>query len=435
MKRKTWHFGLLAILFSFLASPIGGIANIASAGLIFVALGWAILRRPKRQPIDLLLLIVAISLYWTIELLNTNVPSISIGLLGWRKSILFFVAVALGVLWLRDRVLAGVWLIRIILVACWISLAIHNYFPDYEASITRAAGQWTSEFQGETRMQGIFAGPFHVALAGSFLFLVAFYAFGQIGKVTALLCLLTGVATVAATEVRTGYVTMIIGALIWTVMRLRNRRTLFWLTLCTACLATVLLVGPSLSTSFSDWIVKSNPVLASLSSISTDSRFLGRFDTWMEAFQAIRQAPLLGWGPGSAGDAMGDEFSNGVHVTSHNVGLKYFVEGGIVGGGIVAVCVLVAVVGLIRSNAPCKPFGIAAALCLFAFGSTGAIVEAIPVSLVLAIFIGMAQPRSRVEGTARSRRQPHPDSTIEPRAQTRTDEATGQPCRTPPAQP
>lgn len=394
MKRGAWHFGLMVIAFSFLASPIGGVASVASAGLIFIAAGWAIFRRPKRQPLHLLLLIAAISVFWAIELLNTNVPSLSVGLLGWRKSVLFFVGLALGVLWLKDRALACIWLIRIMLVACWISLVIHNYFAEYEASITRAADQWTSVFQGEPRMQGIFAGPFHVALVGSFLFLVAFYAFGLLGKSTALLCLLTGVATVAATEVRTGYVAMIVGVLIWVVIQLRNRRALFWLSLCTASMAAVLWVGPSLSTSFSDWILTSNPVLASLSSISTDTRFLGRFDTWAEALHAIGQAPFVGWGPGSAGDTMGEQFPAGLHVTSHNVALKYLVEGGIVGGILVLICVSAAFVGLLKSSELCKPFGIAAFLCILIFGSTGAIVEAIPISLVLAIFIGMAQPRS-----------------------------------------
>lgn len=394
---QFWYAGLGVFVISFLASPIGGaLSVIAAASLVGL---WLYLSARFGTKSNAVFLWVggALLAYWALLALHPNVPDAYTGILGWRKSCLFVVALYIGFLWPRSIGKSAKALWFLLGVACVISIIIHQIFPSFERSLSRSAGLWTSTFGGEARMQGIFAGPFHASLAGSFLVLIALYGWSENRRIHSFYSLAIGSVVLVLSQVRTGYVAIAFGVLAYLLLALRGIRRFAFLGGIAILGLLLVLFAPVFNLDLNDWFGSGNAALASLAEADTDTRLLGRFDTWEQALLLIRESPIIGWGAGSAGDTLAPLFAGGEHVTSHNVGLKYLVEGGLVGAFLV-VAVLMMLVAKVRSvNSTIRYALWPAVITLLVFGSTGAIVEAVPVSLLLAVFMGMAaNPRSDV---------------------------------------
>jgi O-antigen ligase len=129
------------------------------------------------------------------------------------------------------------------------------------------------------------------------------------------------------------------------------------------------------------------PALASLEDATTDSRFLGRTTTWETAARMINDSPLFGWGPGAAGATLEDYFSLDGHVTSHNILLKYGVEGGIV-GLVGIICILICCIIAVIRTKDSTHLGVAALVPLLVFGVTGSTVDTLPISFGLSVILG-----------------------------------------------
>lgn len=374
---------LLAAIQVFVSKPVDDTANITLLVLTAIIVGIAAL-----------------------EILNPNVPSLDVGLIGFRKSATFLLGVAMGLGWRGSR-LSGLKLAwGCLLAEAVISLGIHLALPSIENSIGRRSGIYTRTIGGVERMQGLLGGPFHVSMLGAFLFLSAFAPSVVIRqrwlRVTAAV---VGLACVYFSQVRVGMVTIAIGALILPIVTGSARRWVGRLfSVAAVGLLAVIFIDP-----LNEYARKVTALRVLLDNGLDDSRFTARFGSWSNGLDMVDRSPLVGFGSGSAGDTMNDYFVGFEFVTSHNMFLKYAVEGGV----FQMMLFLFLCIGLglaVRRRRDPTGFGLAAGLTVLVFGATGSAVEALPVSLGLAVIMGLcarqqtAVPADGAASTTRSSR-------------------------------
>lgn len=398
--RSLWVMGALAIVFSFAAAPFGAGIGAVSVALILGAVVAGMFSGARLESTTLIAPGFLFCAYWAVLVLHPNIPSVSVGLQGWVKSCLIVVGVLLGAVWIKSTELARKFLLICLNVACLISIVIHVAFPAFETSVARTAYAATGMFGGQLRMQGIFAGPFHVALAGSFLFLYGLLSMGESrSRWLTYISMVVGVVALQMSLVRTGYVVILGGILVGLMITPIRRRLLGVFRPAGIGLILAVLVVEIVFHPIQNSIVESE-VFGSIFGISSDTRFAGRVVTWGDSWEMILASPLFGYGSGSAGDTLGVFFADGGHVTSHNVLLKYLIEGGLVGFSLAAWFV-VSLVRAIRKAGPVGPDVLAAATCLIGFGFVGSTVESIPVSVILGILLGIS---SQPEGISVEKR-------------------------------
>lgn len=352
-------------------------------GLEVLLLAWAL--RPlvqRRVPRRLfyasgLLLIVAV--YWGLLLLHPNVPGMDIGLLGWRKSVIALCGIPIG---LQLRRTGGARVERTIVgtltVALAASVVVYFLLPGLEEQISRDAAHATSTLEGARRLQGLFAGPFHAAIAAGFLLSWSVLRAGK-WRALALCAGATGATGLILSNVRTGYVAVVLVAFVLVTARSTgdlSKRSI-------AHRRRVVVIGVLAFALFVAW-GGSTTALESLSGISSDDRFTNRFEAWGSAVDAVESSPTYGHGAGSAGDTLGAEFTGERrHWTSHNVLLKWAVEGGVVGLGLVLWLLIVGLGPTVRGAGKLASPGGVVVILFIVFGATGAIIEAMPVSFFL----------------------------------------------------
>ncbi|TCN49165.1 O-antigen ligase [Rhodococcus sp. SMB37] len=389
LDNSLWLTGSVAVVAAFLAAPFGAGVGAVSIGLLLLALGAAIFSGQRAYSTVVLPPAFFVCGYWAVLIFHPNIPTTITGMLGWTKSVMIVVSILLGAVWLQSRVKATRFLIWLLNVACLGSIVLHLWFPQIESSVVRSADMYTGMFGGETRMQGIFAGPFHMALAGSFLFLYGIFSVVDRGqRRIAIASIAIGIVSLHLSMVRTGYVIILVGLLVGLLFKPLRRRLVGYLRPAglIAIIGVILveLIFHPIQTAFFE-----NEVVESIFGLSTDSRFEGRIFTWSHAWEMFLNSPVFGYGSGSSGDTLSVEFVTGNHVTSHNAVLKYLVEGGVIGLILVGWLVVV-LFKAIRDAGHMSPEVIAATICLVGFGLVGSTVESMPVILVLGVLLGLA---------------------------------------------
>ena len=390
----TWRLGSAAVLFAFVLDPLGNVPNVAAFVVMVVATIQVLTNKPENAGANgrLLAIAVIIALIAALEILNPNVPTLSVGLVGFRKSATFVLGVAIGVGW-RGARLRGLQLTWwCMLVAGSVSIAAHLGFLPLDRLTARNAGMYSGSIGGVDRMHGLFAGPFHVSMLGAFLVISALAP-----KVVIRRPLLraagaaVGFACVFFSHVRTGYVAVAVGALVMVMVTGSVQRWAGRLIGSAALMALAgIYIGPITE------LARSNPALGRLiESGAQDDRFTARFQTWKTSLDLVDRSPLIGWGSGSAGDTLGPYFVGGQHVSAHNVFLKYAVEGGLL-QGFLFVVLTVGLLLAVRSRYDPTRFGLAAAVTIIIFASVGASVEAIPVSFGLAVIWGLCAGQTTI---------------------------------------
>ncbi|WP_083055473.1 O-antigen ligase family protein [Mycolicibacterium bacteremicum] len=400
VQSSTWRLGSASVVLAFALDPLGNIPNVVVLVVIAIAAAQALtMRRTSADPTNIALLALSalVAVIGTLEILNPNVPSLTVGLLGFRKSIAFVLGVVIGLGWLGSRMkgLRLVW--WCMFVSASISLAVHLYFPMIAAAIPRSADKYTSLIGGIERMQGLFAGPFHVSMLGVFLVLSAMAPATVIRSgYLRVAAVLVGLGCVYYSQVRTGLVALGVGAL---VMVLVTGSVKQWVSRLFAFVGLALLAMLYIDP-ITQYLRQFTALRLLLDGGLDDSRFSQRYKSWSDGWEMIERSPLWGHGSGSAGDTLGPYFAGGYHLTSHNTFLKYAVEGGVLQGVIfIALCVGLAMA--VRPSRDVTRFGLAAGLTMLVFGLVGAATEALPVSFGLAVVVGLCAMRKAVtESTA-----------------------------------
>jgi O-antigen ligase len=111
--------------------------------------------------------------------------------------------------------------------------------------------------------------------------------------------LTVAVWTLVATEVRTGLVAVAIGLLLHLALSRKARTWVRMIALTPFAIILAIIAFPAASSTSSGFAA-----LQSLLTNPFDSRFTYRFHTWDQAIAMINSRPILGWGPGSAGDTL-----------------------------------------------------------------------------------------------------------------------------------
>lgn len=383
--------GLLLLIAGLVVPTSAGIVA-AVALVLFVAWRTATVRDPRATVGACCLLVMAT---WLLLGANPNIQDFHTALLGTRKTTLVFIGIGVGALWPADTWRDAEQLIVGLLIgAAVLCLLVHFGDPGYENSLPRGANVYTSLFQGKLRLQGIYAGPFHIAVLGTFLCLRGWHLLLiRRGPGWQAFCLMAlGAIVVVEADVRTAFVTIALGVALTLVLRPPKRISRagnLWKTLAAGAVVLLLAVGGALGQNAA---LSSLSELSSSSGISEEQRADTRLVSWSTAVSYFRESPVVGLGPGSAGAALGgSEYHLDKHVTSDNEYLAVLVEGGVIG----VIVVLLALWALARystglldiSNPSC-----AAALALFGFAFTGNVFETLPISLFLCVLLGLRVP-------------------------------------------
>lgn len=365
---------------SLLPTPVSLVVQMAAVVVPFVV--WWRVRRTAASTRWVVLCVVAVLVLWTALLFHPNVPDILTGLEGWRKSVLALVGLVLGVGVTRGRRVLEDYVVGVLVAALLISIAGHLWLNPLVELVRRNAAVYTGEFGGEERLQGVFAGPFHIAAAAVLVIGWAGVRFVD-RKTLSLVAIGVGTIALHLSLVRTAYVALaaVIVCLVIVLPMSRRLRLSLIVGGGAACvlLAVLVLSGALAGT-----------VFGSIFEAASDGRVLNRFPGYAEALQLFSRSPVWGWGAGAAGDALGSRFSDGFeHVTSHNILLKILVEAGIL--GLISWTALAVV--LVRSVSWRSPEGRVALVSivgLLVFGVVGSSIEALPVTYFLFVLVGLA---------------------------------------------
>jgi O-antigen ligase len=307
-----------------------------------------------------------------------------VGLLGFRKTALAVAGLVYGCAMVeRHRWAAERFIILALTAAIGVSIVAHQWFPSIEQMVTSrdAADVYTGLYDGEARLQGVFAGPFHAAACGVLLVgwaLVRWRSSFWLPKAA----LVLGALGTYLTMVRTAFVA--IGLVVLLLVFLSTSFGKF--------MKRALLVAALGCTGLFFAMASDAPVLdliGSIADFSTDSRFLNRLPGYDDGMQMFSDSPIWGWGAGSAGDTLGPLMDPGLHVTPHNLLLKIAVEGGLI-GLILWSGLIIAVWRAVKPRTPSGRMAIAALGGLFGMGLTGSAIETLPVSYLLFALVGLA---------------------------------------------
>ena len=357
-------------------------ALVVQVAAIVVPFALWVARGGLRSSTRWVVLAVVITLaVWTALVFHPNVPDLIVGLEGWRKSVLALVGVVLGCAAVARRAVEDL-VIGLLVVALGVSLVAHLWLTPIESYIARDAAIYTGEFGGVERLQGVFAGPFHVAQAAVLVIGWAGIRF-MTRRVLASFAVAVGLAAIAFAMVRTAFVALAAVVLCVALVYPMTRR--LRIGILSGAAAAVVTAG------LLAWTGALGPAAASLFTAATDGRLLNRFPGYGEAVTLFVQSPWWGWGAGSAGDTLGRQFEAAglAHVTSHNILLKVVVEGGLVG---LVAWVFVAVVlwRTVSWRTGAGRVALVSLVGLAVFGVVGSSLEALPVTYLLFVLVGLA---------------------------------------------
>ncbi|ORI19567.1 hypothetical protein BJD99_00250 [Rhodococcus sp. 1163] len=328
--------------------------------------------------------------FWALLMFHPNVQDFETGLLGFRKSVLAFAGLVLG-LAMRPAWIPKLELLIVKFTAAAVSVSIlaHFVFPGISSSILRAAGRYTAVYDGNDRLQGIYAGPFHAAAAGLLLVGWALVRW-NVHRKSAMFVGALGLVCMYFTFVRSAYVAlaiMIVAAVLLSGKLAVASRRFAWV-------ALLGIIGYAALVSVGDDEILETA--GSITDFSSDSRFLNRIPTWQDAYQNFADSMFYGWGAGSAGDTMGDAFIGGVHVTPHNMILKFAVEGGLIGLFLLAGLVVV-VFRRVQWTSEQGRLGVVSLLVVLGMGLTVSSIDMLPVSYFAMTLLGLGLAEKRHE--------------------------------------
>lgn len=307
----------------------------AVALVALLMLPWRSLSAGAVAALAAVALFLAIAL---VEVFNPNVPTLRVGLEGFRKTAhaaVIFIAAAAFIRRPDDLRRVGRWVLPAAALVALYALKQWVRWDEFDTRLVGAssAGRWTARgWLGGYRAVGTLAGPFHLGMLGVALFLLAWIEGSRPTHSTpraaawfALSAL--GAGAVLASQTRTNLVALVIlggGAILLT--RRSGTGVL-------VALALGLIVVSGLFTfavyrtggDVGEWQGKITETLS-------DNRVLDRTTNLQAMLDAIADRPLAGYGMGAAGDTLEEKFGEGrVHFTSHNLALKLMLEMGLPG--------------------------------------------------------------------------------------------------------
>lgn len=376
-------FILLIVAFMF-SSLLPSSVSLAVQGIAVVAsiIAWLKVPAAERRGKFVVGAALGILILWAALMFHPNVPDVATGLLGFRKTAFCVAGVIAGCAIPRNLIGSfELVVIRVLVIALGVSIVAFLFIPALEALVNRNADEYTALIGGKKRLQGVFAGPFHVALAGMLLMGWGLVRI-RVYRLTAVTALAVGTLSLYLTLVRSAYIGV---ALMLVVLVLVSPSIGKFLGRFAAGLFLIGVIAIV--------VVTQAPGLAdtalSIFDFDSDNRFLNRLPQYAKGIAMFQDSPLIGMGAGSAGDTLGPAFGMGSHVTPHNVFLKIIVEGGLLG----AIAWLALGIGIARTTNWHSAGGrltLVSLAALIGLGLTGSAIDTLPISFFVFFFAGLA---------------------------------------------
>lgn len=367
--------------------------QVAGLSVVFIEWLWsgALTRRGKY----VVPLVAAVIAYWAALVFHLNVPDLDTGIQGLRKSVLAIGGLVLGcAIQPKHREATEILIIKVLIIGLSTSLVAYFWLPGIEQLVSRQADQYTAQISGTERLQGIYPGPFHAALASLVLTIWSTYRW-NLNRKLALVAMIVGVTALYFTYVRTAYVALALAVMVGLVLSrsLPKISRIFALTFIAVVPMTLLVEAGTL---------KIFDVAASIFNFGEDGRFQNRLPEYKEGMNLFADSPLIGWGAGSAGDTLGDEFLGHSHISPHNVALKMAVEGGTI-GVVLWLLLMLAVLTRLNTRTTRGKMAVALLVALLGLGLTTSSIEAVPPAYLLFVLVGLAVSNGAESGPAESR--------------------------------
>ena len=268
-------------------------------------------------------------------ILHPNVPSVVVGIEGYRSLMFQMIALFIGIRVVRSRE-DFFYLLKVITVAAVpiFLYGIKQFFYlssfDYALIASNTAALDTWQLFGKVRSFGLFNGPFHLGLCAGIVFWLSAGVWVESRKKAWLLAALIAVLACIASLTRSSLIALIgsIPIVLYVVYRRFRMRVVI------VTLALTAIIGISSVVLGSEWeqLGRLMDSISSLESIAEDSRLGTRFEGYQRSAGLVLEHPL-GLGMGAAADAMAQHFEphGKIHITSHNLFLWVVLETGLLG--------------------------------------------------------------------------------------------------------
>ncbi|MDP1545325.1 MAG: O-antigen ligase family protein [Anaerolineales bacterium] len=358
-----------------------------------------LIKYPSRQSSQVIRLRWAAYLFLTISIIqifNPNIPSLSLGLEGFRKTSLYLIALVVGTYlnWDEKTIRS---LFRFVLIAA-MPICLYAFkqifFPSSFDALMAArnnAGISTLTIFGRSRATSFFSSPFTLGYFGNTIFAIGMFFYANEKKWIYLLTAALGAGSVFLSGTRINLVALIVVfLLIFMLFFFTIRRFYVFLRL-------ALFLVPAFVYAYNSPVV--GPLFQSLSPdrILADQRFLGRFEVYDYAFEKLKDNWFWGYGMGSAGDTLGVYFTKGEFITSHNMFIKVYFETGLLGLFAFIAIWVIWLLGNRRSALRAQAdglrtiyhLGLIASSVLFINGLSGGALDSFPANVITFLFMGV----------------------------------------------
>lgn len=336
------------------------------------------------------LLIVAFTIVGTLELFHPNVPSILLGMEGYRRLIFQMLGFLVGIVAIRKRDdILFLWKLLAICAVPILLYSIKQFFviSDFDQALieSTAADMDTWQIFGKIRSFGLFSGPFHLGIFAGLIFWIAVALRAETRSRWFTWLAALAVCACVASLTRASLIALLVSIPVVLVFVLRHARGRV-----IAIALTVLITGVAgfyVAKATSSTVASVVEGYSLLESLQNDGRLQGRFEDYSHAIKTLADYPL-GAGMGSASDAMGAHFAaaNGLHITSHNLFLWVGLETGLIGLllfiGILFSIFLAARKLVALDDRPLAMAAFGALVVILISGLTGSTLSAYPVNLI-----------------------------------------------------
>jgi len=322
-----------------------------------------------------------------VEILNPNVPSVLVGVEGFRKSammaVAYFVVRASGA---RDAQ-AFMKAAAVLSVPAMIMGVRQFLWPlpiDFAIIDSSSAAVWTFHQAGTLRAFSPTSGPFLFGLVASLAFMTATAAF-MAGRVRWIVVAVLALAALALSITRANIVATAIGAIAvivayqWSCGRKTLALTLAAGSLFAVSVATLLgslFGGVGFERMVAELTAGTDPF--------NDPSFETRIGLWGDFMNAIGANPLIGYGTSSAADGLGAQYAMAGHdfFSPHSIYFKAILEMGLLGLVLLVWFLLALGIATMRCREPfLRAVSLGVFLLVIVSGISGPMLDAYPFNL------------------------------------------------------
>jgi len=309
---------------------------IMDGAILLLAIKMAASRVMRHQRFTVLEILAGLFLLVGVaELFNPNVPSLLVGIEGFRRIMFQMLAIFIGAGVVRRREdlihvgkLIAIGSLPVLLYG--VKQFYHLSELDYRIIESNTAALETWVLFGKVRAFGTFNGPFHLGLFSGMAFWIAVALYVETRNKLCIVVAVTAVMACLASLTRSSAVALFVSFPLVLFYAFKSRWVrVVCVTVAVGVLATAFTFAVRSEYREADLFYET---ILSFRRLMEDNRLVSRYEGYERGLDAVRSNPF-GLGMGSSADAMEYHFEprQKVHITSHNILLRIAVETGWLG--------------------------------------------------------------------------------------------------------